>query len=176
MCSENWAIIINEMKNQGIDFRKGASELANGDLQATLAFQWAAIRHNGSSLALEGLIPGASNYLHAPISFYDSNNFVEKPTTPRKLGAGAATEGAGAKSGAASSSAAAGASGAAGSSTSGTTGAPENKPDTTKQVAVKEQILRYLNSFLPPHLQISNFTTRYAANILASVIAANIIV
>lgn len=59
-CSiENWAILLNEMKKEGIDFRKGSSDLVNGDIGSTLAFQWAMIRHNGSKLAQDGLIPGS---------------------------------------------------------------------------------------------------------------------
>lgn len=38
------------MKALNIDYRGGSSELANGDLKSTLAFQWALIRKSGSSL------------------------------------------------------------------------------------------------------------------------------
>lgn len=31
----------------------------------------------------------------------------------------------------------------------------------TKQISIKEQMLRYLNTYLPPDLQVTNFTTRY---------------
>lgn len=36
--------------------------MANGDLQATLSFQWAMIRHNGSSLAIDGLTGGPGKF------------------------------------------------------------------------------------------------------------------
>jgi hypothetical protein len=119
------------MKKEGIDFRKGAPDMVSGDLQSTLSFQWAVIRHNGSKLALNEL------FGNSMCNFFPArriNEFTISQEQHKQPGIGETTE------------------------SLSVTQAPVQAD--TKQVSIKEQMLRYLNTYLPPDLQVTNFTTR----------------
>lgn len=113
-----------EIKREGIDYRKDASDLANGDLQATLALQWALIRHNGSKLLSD------KSGTHTTPTITPTAPTITPTTTHTTTIIEA--EG----------------------------GSAANASEQSKQNSMRENLMRFLNSHLPPHLQIKDFTTR----------------